>query len=737
MKKYLLILACILCLQNVFAQTDTSFKPCGTEDIDTTEFQQLPWFDNNQFLENFLDSIGYPSAASRIVGSPVRFWIPLKFWIYRDDNGVGGPTPIQIQLMVDKLNRIYNQQNNSMIGFYLKCEPTYINNSQHLIKTFVGASLLMAANRDAGSINIHVVDRLNFAEGMTLKPLGACIVNRATYLSTDNYTLPHEMGHALGLIHTHIFWDWQIKCFRECVSRTRTWPLLNLCIGNRIRSKRVCESTGDGLSDTQADPRLLSNFSCNYTAQGGLWATDLWGDSYSNPPNGPQEIPNTRNVMSYQGLNSCVDQFSRLQIAVMLYNLYILNGTNGAAWRNPIHTFDSYEPDNEPLTARNINIGETQERNFHQQFNILLGNPIPLITQCDVDWVRFVPNCSANLAVTTTAIANRPNANTRLTLFDNALTQLAQNDNISSTNLYSSLSWNFVANQEYFIRVENMQNLVTGYYNLLIGSANSTQIDGDNAFCNTSNLYSVAGLALGATVQWFASPAGLVTINTPNASQTTLTKIGDGVITLTARITPACGTVYEVLKNNIVVGKGAPFASITTLNATCEYTSTWTSYFYGVCKEVPGAISYDWYTKDMTNNSNPYKLKGNGYSVDFPLKPGNRLYNIKLIVTTACGNLERIEQVYAPNCVNSGKIQLNPNPVTNTLNLSVVEAKENLNYEIQKIIITDKMGNIILQKKYSIGTKKASLQINNLKSDIYFLKTWDGKNWTTIQFVKE
>lgn len=187
MKKYILTSLSLLFINFAIAQIDTTNRGCSTPDIDTTEFQQLPWFDNNQFLENFLDSIGYPAAGSgnRIVGDPVRFWIPIKFWIYRDDNGNGGPTQFQIQRMIDKLNRIYNQQNNTLIGFYMKCEPTYINNSQHLIKTFVGASLFMAANRELGCFNVHVVDRLQFAAGMTLKPLGACIVNRFTYLSDD------------------------------------------------------------------------------------------------------------------------------------------------------------------------------------------------------------------------------------------------------------------------------------------------------------------------------------------------------------------------------------------------------------------------------------------------------------------------------------------------------------------------------------------------------------------------
>lgn len=129
MRKILLIFASILFVSaKLFAQ-DTLTGKCWTPEMDTTEFQQQPWFSNNDYLERFLDSIGYPPAGSgnRIVGPPVRFWIPIKFWIYRDDNGNGGPDLKQIRTLMDDLNRRYNQTNNAMIGFYMKCDPTYIN----------------------------------------------------------------------------------------------------------------------------------------------------------------------------------------------------------------------------------------------------------------------------------------------------------------------------------------------------------------------------------------------------------------------------------------------------------------------------------------------------------------------------------------------------------------------------------------------------------------------------------
>lgn len=136
MKQLLLLLLFITCSLKFYAQDTSTTGKCGTPDMDTTEFKSLHWYDNNDYLEHFLDSIGYPSGGggNRIIGSPnVRFWIPLKFWIYRNSDGTGGPSLAQIQNLVDNLNRRFNQANNTWIGFYMKCSPSYINNSTHVI----------------------------------------------------------------------------------------------------------------------------------------------------------------------------------------------------------------------------------------------------------------------------------------------------------------------------------------------------------------------------------------------------------------------------------------------------------------------------------------------------------------------------------------------------------------------------------------------------------------------------
>jgi hypothetical protein len=58
---------------------------CDVPDRDTTEFKQLPWWDNNNYLEDFLDSIGYPGNNSRVIGTDrVKYHVPIKFWVYRE-----------------------------------------------------------------------------------------------------------------------------------------------------------------------------------------------------------------------------------------------------------------------------------------------------------------------------------------------------------------------------------------------------------------------------------------------------------------------------------------------------------------------------------------------------------------------------------------------------------------------------------------------------------------------------
>ena len=439
MKKIIFTMLLNIISVSLFSQTYQLIDD-DAADRDTTELEVLPWFANNQYLNTFLDSIGYPSASSRIVGlDRVKYRVPIKFWVYRRTDGTGGPDMRELRNYIDNLNRVYNADNNSLIGFYMKCEPTIINDNKWFEIGGDGEAWnLTQNNKEKGCINIHIVGDYERTAGIHIRSRvfgrDGIVLNFNFTGTIANTTIAHEVGHYFELDHTHQYSS-RGKCRKEPVDRNRTWPFLSFCFfgGGGPTSQRICEATGDCLSDTPADPDLTNNQfnvlgTCLFNELGTYTnARDPWNDSYATPPAGAAP-PDTRNVMSYNKDRDCRTVFSRLQIAVMLYSIERgkrKNNKNG--WRDTRTIYDEYEMDNIALNARPIVLSEIQERNFHQQYNEdIFGNAV--WSQCDVDWVTFTAPCSITLPITTAAIPAYLNAtaNTRLTLFAaNATIQLA------------------------------------------------------------------------------------------------------------------------------------------------------------------------------------------------------------------------------------------------------------------------------------------------------------------------
>lgn len=66
-KKSILSLLWLLFTTIIYAQNIDDID-CDVPDRDSAEFEELPWVGNNDYLESFLDSIGYSSGANRIIG---------------------------------------------------------------------------------------------------------------------------------------------------------------------------------------------------------------------------------------------------------------------------------------------------------------------------------------------------------------------------------------------------------------------------------------------------------------------------------------------------------------------------------------------------------------------------------------------------------------------------------------------------------------------------------------------
>jgi hypothetical protein len=165
---------------------------------------------------------------------------------------------------------------------------------------------------------------------------------------------------------------------------------------------------------------------------------------------------------------------------------------------------------------------------------------------------------------------------------------------------------------------------------------------------------------------------------------------------------------------------------------------------------VPYATNYAWYAKDESNPNNPFILKQseNSNTADFPLgnNKGNRYYTIRVIVTNPCGSIQSIDAdgyIYAPPCSGGGggaRIVASPNPANGIMTVQFEKEKgqilKDLNERIYELQVIDKLGIIHKQYKFTGGVKKTNINISNLHPDIYFLRVFDGTNWTSIQIIK-
>ncbi|GEM_PF-1203396 len=242
-----------------------------------------------EYQQDYLTlNIGKSSSSKK-----QKFLIPVKAHVVRDSDGHGGLSNNSIQSSLEDLNYIFEDVN---VSFYLFDGIEFINDSSlnQIIKGNEGA--LINDHYEEGVLNIYFTDKILNATntsicGYNADNLDKNIVILKNSCAVNGSSMAHEIGHFFSLLHTH-------------------------GNGNNGTEELVdgsnCDTTGDGLCDTPADPGLSYDNvdeDCNYMGD----ATDANGDYYS---------PDTGNVMSYSR-KSCRDHFSTQQYARM-YAYYVM-----------------------------------------------------------------------------------------------------------------------------------------------------------------------------------------------------------------------------------------------------------------------------------------------------------------------------------------------------------------------------------------------------------------------------
>lgn len=318
------------------------------------------WKGNNNLLRDFIKN--YPQLDS----GQIYYNIPIAIHIFLNPRENIGSLNSDIKKVVKNLNNIY-RENKTGIQFYLS-DLFYYNEDNHLKAGYLLESFLFGKkNFNKNSINIYLVNVLELNLLVTKTHYRGMYnsLNKTIILirHSSPTTLSHEIGHYLGLYHPHRNWD-KGKNKQEAVSRT-------LKKGDKLN----CETNGDCLADTPAEPdlRLNTNKNCDYT---GL-LKDNWGDFYE---------PNTNNIMSYPSNSNCRTNFTTLQKAAMLFTIY--NFKNSDNWKildeNILFYPDVFEPDDSKSMATELDSCQTQ----YHTFNWVIDYKNKMVLN-NTDWFYF------------------------------------------------------------------------------------------------------------------------------------------------------------------------------------------------------------------------------------------------------------------------------------------------------------------------------------------------------------
>jgi N-acetylneuraminic acid mutarotase len=146
---------------------------------------------------------------------------------------------------------------------------------------------------------------------------------------------------------------------------------------------------------------------------------------------------------------------------------------------------------------------------------------------------------------------------------------------------------------------------------------------------------------------------------------------------------------------------------------------------------------YSVYASTLSNT--PY---WDGYNMTFTMDPG--AWVVFSVNVTINGCPKTLHYTFFPTNCDYAMYSLAPNPATSDLVIYVDDEKlkkqkieKSPDQVIQQVIITDKLGNVLRQQKYPTNTKKININVSGLAPDIYVSKIFNGKNWTTIKFIKK
>ena len=726
------------------------FEPDSTWAPQEADFMAMPWYDNPAYLPAFYDSLinalDGSNPATRIgpYGLTPLLRIPVRFWVYRDDNGLGGnyaiglPRDNHLQLILDNVNEAF-VENEVRIQLYLHSIRN-IDNSRYMREMSGTTRTSLAIDfRLKGVLNAHIIPEGN---GLYTGLAPAIFLPRRVYnpLSDGGInTVTHEVGHYLGLWHTHT--SYAIPCQQEPVERG-----VYARLGCSVVPRRWCSITGDGFCDTPADPNMSTLLLDDQPHENGcLWTADLQDNR------GDDFAPMIDNYMAYAN-HPCRNRFTGEQKMAMLRTA--LTRANKASkheqnyLNNPDNQVDFFEPDNSPRTAREVDFGATHPRSFH-----FSGQ------RDERDWYRFQHPFTGSLADYTITVSNYDGLTvgdvTVFPLVDGSPGPALRNlprEAVEGTGNYTQIRLACTAlepGRTYLIRISRGSNRTGEYTFRMDQPGEEIAIAGPATLCEEkTGTYSLSGLHLLSSqpgIQWSATSNIKVQDVSEDKTQVSVRAWFAATTTerITATLSSGCGT-KTIRSEALQIGTPSPMGPVAGPTTASEGAIL---HYYGDASAVQRAESYVWTLPYSTSPCAPGSgcwevLSQNGASY-LKAAAGSQSGYVQVAPVNYCGSgIPTVTWVTVSSGDGSGggpsvweKTVLSPNPGQGDTDMAFPGAAAADMPAAYTVQVFDLNRVLLYERSY----RKASIKLptSQLKAGLYIIQIISPEGVQSMQFLKE
>ncbi|MBK6937896.1 MAG: hypothetical protein IPH18_14185 [Chitinophagaceae bacterium] len=268
-------------------------------------------------------------------------------------------------------------------------------------------------------------------------------------------------------------------------------------------------------------------------------------------------------------------------------------------------------------------------------------------------------------------------------------------------------------------------------------TAPSLSIQGTQSLCSGTENYLIVGAPCNSPAIWSIEPGtGIANLNSTNGVSTSLTKVSDGKIVLTAKVA-SCATEYPV---TLPIQVGTYTSSDFTLTASSGsngYLSWCPNTTYGFTLGGP-ASNYSWY---YPTGWTPNYISGYICAIRSPSTSYPPTGDVSCTFTEPCGTTisKTIFVAYSSSgCspITEPAYTYWPNPVTYSISVSVSSANMGL-ITIRAIEIVNASNYMtVFSQNYGTGVTNTSVTTYYYQPGNYLLRVYDGTTWRTYQFVK-